>query len=158
MKDYRFKPCRKFSNIIFWLMAGFTCQALAADLPAEADRSFSNWESAPDTDLAQLRGGFVLPNGITIDFSLEKAIYLNGEQTFTSVFQLPNNAALFQNGSQNLAPTWVGNALNSVIQNNLDNQAIKTLTTINIDLGGLKNLNRDINANTFRDLVVPSFQ
>jgi len=158
MKSYRFNFYRKLPSAAVWLLAGFTHQALADDLPAEADNSPSHWEAASDAELAQLRGGFTLPNGMTIDFSMEKIIYLNGAETFTSTFKLPNNATFLQNGLQNIAPEWAGSGLGSVIQNNLDNQAITTLTTINIDLGNLRNLSQAITANTFHNFVQPAFQ
>lgn len=158
MKGYRFNFCRKLPYVAVWLLVGFSYQALADDLSTEADNSPGNWEVASNADLAQLRGGFALPNGMTIDFSMEKTIYLNGVETVSSTFKLPNNATFFQNGSQNIASEWAGSGLGSVIQNNLDNQAIKTLTTINIDLGNLRNLSQAIAANTFRNFVQPTFQ
>jgi hypothetical protein len=158
MKGYRFNPCRKLPPAAFWLLAGFTYQVLADGLPAETDDFPSHWEAASDAELAQLRGGFTLPNGVTFDFSMEKIIYLNDTETFTATFKLPNNATFFQNGLQNTASEWAGSGLGSVIQNNLDNQAIKSLTTINIDLGNLRNLSQAIAADTFRNLTQPAFQ
>lgn len=158
MRGYRLNPCRKLPPVAVWLLAGFTYQALADDLPAEAGDFPGYWEAASDAELAQLRGGFTLPNGVTVDFSMEKIIYLNDRETFASTFKLPNNATFFQTGLQNTASEWAGTGLGSVIQNNLDNQAIKSLTTINIDLGNLRNLSQAIAANAFRNLAQPASQ
>jgi hypothetical protein len=137
MKAYRFNLYRKLPTAAVWLLIGFTSQALASDLTAEADSTLANWEAASDAELAELRGGFTLPNGMIIDFSLEKTIYLNGEKSFSSVFQLPGNAALSQNGLQNLSQILANSGLRSVIQNNLDNQIINSITEINITLRNL---------------------
>lgn len=137
MKAYRFNLYRKLPTAAVWLLIGFTSQALASDLPTEADSSLTNWEVASDAELAELRGGFTLPNGMIIDFSLEKTIYLNGAKSFSSVFQLPNNIALSQNGLQNLSQILADSGLRSVIQNNLDNQIINSITEINITLRNL---------------------
>lgn len=158
MKAYRFNLCRKLPPVAVWLWVGFTSQALASDLSAEADSALTNWEIATDAELAQLRGGFTLPNGVTIDFSLEKTIYLNGEEAFSSFFQLPNNASLFQNDPQNIANLLNESGLNSIIQNNIDNQVISAITQINITLANVGNLSRDIAATTFRDLVQPNLK
>ncbi|WAK02673.1 hypothetical protein [Methylobacter sp. YRD-M1] len=137
MKTYRFDLCRKLPPVAVWLWVGFTYQALASDLPTEADSSLANWGAVSDAELAELRGGFTLPNGMIIDFSLEKTIYLNGEQSFSSVFQLPNNVTFSQNDLQNLSQILAASGLRSVIQNNLDNQIINSITEINITLRNL---------------------
>lgn len=137
MKAYRFNRYRKLPTAAAWLLIGFTSQALASDLTAEADSTLANWEAASDAELAELRGGFTLPNGMIIDFSLEKTIYLSGKETFSSVFQLPNNVALSQSGLQNLSQILADSGLHSVIQNNLDNQIINAITEINITLRNL---------------------
>lgn len=137
MKAYRFNLYRKLPTAAVWLLIGFTSQALASDLTAETDSALANWEAASDAELAELRGGFTLPNGMIIDFSLEKTIYLNGKESFSSVFQLPSNVALSRNGLQNLSQILANSGLRSVIQNNLDNQIINSITEINITLRNL---------------------
>jgi hypothetical protein len=137
MKAYRFNRYRKLPAAAVWLLIGFTSQAPASDLTAEADSPLANWKAASDAELAESRGGFTLPNGMIIDVSLEKTIYLNGKESFSSVFQLPSNVALSQSGLQNLSQILTDSGLHSVIQNNLDNQIINAITEINITLRNL---------------------
>lgn len=98
----------------------------------------NNWRKVTDDKLASLRGGFVLPNGIVVDISFEKRVFQNGVMTFSSYFETAENVALIKNGEFNQAAFVYEGILQSVIQNNLDDQTLKTINTINI---GIKNLN-----------------
>ncbi|MDD5578889.1 MAG: hypothetical protein PHY16_06350 [Methylobacter sp.] len=148
-------------NAAFWMVvgggSGFACQALADELSNIAAHRFDKWERASDSELDQLRGGFVLLNGMSIDFSLERITSLNGAVVSSSFFQLPSNVSLIQNGNLNQAPDLALSGLGSVIQNNLDNQMIRTVTDINIAVSHLKNL--DLNNNSsmvFNNLIQPN--
>lgn len=121
-----------------------------------ADRFDNNWPRASDSELAQLRGGFLLPNGVNIDLSIEKIISLNGVETFSSFFQFPENGFLLQNGVGDLAPDLAASALNSIIQNNLDNQVISTINEINLEVSNLQNLDLNDGSRVFTDQVVPN--
>jgi hypothetical protein len=121
-----------------------------------AEQPSDSWSRASDSELDKLRGGFVLANGVNIDFSLERLTTLNGAVVSSSSFRLPDDAFLFQNGGLNQAPVMTGSALNSVIQNNMDNQVIKNMTDINIAVSNLKSMelnNRDM---VFNNLVLPN--
>lgn len=142
---------------MLWCGAGFAGQVLADEMSNMTVQRFSNWERASDGELEQLRGGFVLPNGLSIDFSLERIVSLNGAVVSSSFFQLPGNALLFQNGNLNQASDIVGGApLASVIQNNLDNQMIKTMTDINIAVSNFKNLDLNNRGMVFNNLILPN--
>ena len=139
---------------LFTLVTAITNQA-GADDALTNDDVFAKWEHASDGELDALRGGFVLPNGINIDFNIEKVILLNGVITSSTNFQLPENMSLLQNGMQNVAPALQGSALGSVIQNNLDNQVISTMNTINIELSNLKNLDAYSKGIAFQNYIQP---
>ncbi|HEY8098556.1 MAG TPA: hypothetical protein VIE65_21025, partial [Methylobacter sp.] len=143
MKPYKINIYRNLIRPLLWLTvwigSSFACQALADAAPVNPILRFDNWERASDDELDKLRGGFVLPNGIIIDFSLERITSLNGSVVSSSFFQLPENAALLQNGSLNQSPALAGAGLSSVIQNNVDNQIIRSVTAINIAVSNLKN-------------------
>lgn len=121
-----------------------------------ADRFDNNWPRASDSELALLRGGFMLPNGINIDFSIEKIISLNGVETFSSFFQFPENGFLLQNGAGDLAPDLASAALNSIVQNNLDDQVISTINEINLEISNLQNLDLNDGSRVFTDQIVPN--
>ncbi|SDY99918.1 hypothetical protein [Nitrosomonas sp. Nm33] len=118
---------------------------------------YANWIRATDDELAQLRGGFTLPNGMIINFSLERMILSNDAQLFSSFFQFPENAVLLQHGDHNLAPDSIGSTLGTVIQNSLDDQAIKTINQINIEIGNLQNLQLNHN-HTGIDFILPNLR
>lgn len=160
MNPYKTNICRNLIRPLLWLAVGvgssFACQALADEPPDNAVLRFDNWERASDDELDQLRGGFVFPNGIIIDFSLERITSLNGSVVSSSFFQLPENAALLQNGSLNQSPDLAGSGLSSVIQNNVDNQIIRTVTAINIAVSNFKNLDLNNGGMVFNSLIQPN--
>lgn len=93
---------------------------------------------------------------MNINISIEKITYLNGVETFNSFFQFPENGSLLQNGIGNLALDVAGPALGSVIQNNLDNQLIKTINEINLEISNLQNLDLNHSSRVFTDFIMPN--
>lgn len=99
--------------------------------------------------LDEVRGGFVTDGGLKISFGIERAVYLNGSLVTTTSLniadlskiaggqaQVTANGAgslgLVQSGTGNVfAPgSFSSTAAGTIIQNTLDNQKIKTITTI----------------------------
>ncbi len=116
------------------------------------------WVMATDAELDSLRGGFTLANGVIIDFGFQKQVFQNGVETFSSHFSLPKNVPLLQRETFNFSIDQANGLLSTVIQNKLDNQVIKTINTIKIDISNFKNFNLDLGgARTFRNLIAPSF-
>lgn len=112
---------------------------------------------ATDDELAQQRGGFTLPNGMVVNISLERLIFLNGIETASSFIQFPIDGVLIQNGSGNLGQDLVGSVIGSIIQNSLDNQSIKSINELNIEISNLQNL--DLRSSTvITDLIMPNLQ
>ncbi|WP_372739484.1 hypothetical protein [Neptunomonas sp.] len=119
----------------------------------------SNWQTVSDEELDTLRGGFTLPSGLIVDFSFDRRIYQNGIEAFYTYFELPQNSALSRGVSSDLAANFTNMLLNSVTQNSLDNQVIRTINTINIDISNIKNANFDANRSEFfRNVVSPGFK
>tara|TARA_R110002073_G_scaffold159066_1_gene314321 strand:- start:1415 stop:1903 length:489 start_codon:yes stop_codon:yes gene_type:complete len=153
--------CQKIIKDIFIFtffgVVSFSSQVMAEVTlnPLHSFEKQDDWVRATDRELALQRGGFVLPNGVNINLSLEKTIFLNGVETFSSFFQLPENFSLLQNGNQNLTSDLGGSTLSSVIQNNLDNQAIKTINEFNIEVSNLQNLDLK-GSQVFTDLILPN--
>ena len=162
MKAYKFNVCRKFRNAVFWIIvcggSSFACQVLADEMSNSTAHRFDNWDRASDSELDQLRGGFVLPNGVNIDFSLERITSINDGRVSSLFFQLPDNFSLIQNGTLNQAPDLALSGFGSVIQNNLDNQIIRTVTDINIAISNLKNLDSNNSGMVFNNLILPNTQ
>lgn|SRR5574340_126481 len=89
-----------------------------------------------------MRGGYQTPQG-TVSFGFERAVYVNGQLFATQTLNLENlanvsahanlGALVVQNGTGNVfaAADIANGALPMVIQNTLDNQTIRTVTTIN---------------------------
>ena len=133
----------------------FSSTTFANEIDLHKNRFNKDWQIASNAELDSLRGGFTLPNGMVINFSLEKVIYRNGVEIFTSFFELPKNIQLIQNGNLNVAKDLSSSILNSAIQNNLDNQVIRTVNTINIDISNLKNISLDIsNTEAFKNIFL----
>ncbi|MGZ5008827.1 MAG: hypothetical protein ACXWE9_10145 [Methylobacter sp.] len=145
-------------NAGLWMavFAGFSCQVFADEVSGLARQRFDNWDRASDSELDQLRGGFVLPNGTSIDFSVDRMTSLNGAVISSSFFQSSSNTSLFQNGVINQAPELAMSALGNVIQNNIDNQVIKTVTDINIAVSNLKNIDLNNSGMVFNSLILPN--
>jgi len=117
------------------------------------------WEKATDEELDSLRGGFSLANGVIVDFSFEKKVFQNGVASFSSYFEIPENIPFVQNGSLNFVSDFSSSLLSSIIQNNLDNQIIRTINTINIDISNFDNINYNASAiEIFRGSILPSFK
>jgi len=160
VKAYKSIDYRKLMKVALRIVvlggSGFTCQVLADDMSNTSAQQFDNWDSVSDSELDQLRGGFALPNGTNVDFSFDRITSLNGTVVSSSFFQLPENASLFQNGTLNHAPDLTMSGLGSVIQNNVDNQTIRTVTDINIAISNLKGFDLNNGGAVFNNLIMPN--
>ena len=124
-----------------------------------------------DSELDTLRGGFETPSGLRVSFGIERAVYINGVLSSVTTVNLADlgqlsgrglpegsTVAVIQNGPNN---TFVGNALNAgalatVIQNSLDNQNIRAVTTINATVNSMEMLRTGQMAHSMRDAMVHS--
>jgi hypothetical protein len=151
---FYYKHIRRAVCVMLW---GFACLAgqVAADaMQTQAGQRFNNWGRATDSELDQLRGGFVLPNGIMIDLSIQRIIALNDVIVSSSFSQLPGNGPLVQNGDLNHASDLAISGLGSVIQNSLDNQTIQNLTQINLAVSNIKNLQPNMGSMLLNSLIL----
>ena len=121
------------------------------------------WTPLPDERLADMRGGFDLGNGLKVSFGIERAVYVNGALVTTTSLNVgalavatsgiaPSQNAvahsidsiganIIQNGKANLVHDIAG-ANNpiaaTVIQNTMDNQAIRSVTVVNATVNSLQ--------------------
>jgi len=121
----------------------------SANLSAD---SLGVWEQASDDELAEVRGGFMLANGVEVDFSFKRQILIDGEENYVMNYQLPKGTFFDSVGLNDLSQS---NALlSSVIQNNIDNRIISNITTFDIGLSGVKQAATIANGQMdFRDLM-----
>ena len=96
--------------------------ALCAQQPV-----MNEWMPVSDKSLASLRGGFVLDNGLIVDIQVNKQLLINGEQvsgfTYTTTDTLAEDVA-----------AMMGNQLNPIVQNQLNDQILSSITNIDISI------------------------
>lgn len=114
---------------------------------------------ASDAELDAVRGGFILDNGMIINISIDRRVYQNGIETFSSHFESPQDLASLQAGTQNTESQFVDSLLNSIIQNTMDNQLIETISKIDIELRNSAIPNRDLSGQEiFSQFIEPTFR
>lgn len=162
IRAYTRASIKNLSLLMVALNGCFSSYLFAEDVPDLLQLSkqvSSDRQILSDEELDTLRGGFSLPSGLIIDFSFDKRIYQNGIEAFYTYFELPQDVALSRSVTSDLASNFTNMLLNSVTQNSLDNQIIKTINTINIDISNIKNSNFDANRSAFfRNQIGPSFK
>lgn len=143
------KKFRILTTLIGVLLACYGLAAMADTADSHYQKTANEqslWVPVTNAQLDSLRGGFILPNGITVDISIERLIFTNGVKTFNSLFKTPDNHLLVKGDQLNLYSTIGNSLLSSVIQNNLDNQTIRALNTINIEIRNLKNITLNLSS------------
>lgn len=134
------------------LLAPVGARGQGGDLGAE-------WQPVDPARLAQMRGGFQMPSGMTLSFGIERVVFVNGELTARIAVQVPDVARITPDQAQALADfnrglvvqIGEGNRFDPaqatgglVIQNTLDDQDIRTVTRIDVGvdtLGAYQTLN-----------------
>ncbi|QOD90044.1 hypothetical protein H2514_07185 [Lysobacter sp. CW239] len=119
------------------------------------------WVAVPAGQLDVMRGGFELPSGLVASFGIERLVYVNGALVATASVHIPDIGRMTPEQAQGLAevkqgmhvqvgggntfnPTGAINGL--VIQNTLDGQDIRSLTTLDVEVGTL-GMFQELNAN-----------
>ena len=161
MKVNQCNICQKLLKLVFWLAfyssLGFANQGLADDVVVSAGQTLDNWERASDSELDQLRGGFMLPNGVIVDFSLARTTTINNVEVSASYYQLPGNVLIVQNGvAQNQPGSYALSPLGTVIQNRLDNVTISNVAQMNLAISNLKSLASNNNGMFFNNYIAPN--
>lgn len=121
---------------------------------ADEDRvPTAGWVALGEQRLDAVRGGFIDASGLQVSFGIERAIYLNGELVTTTRLNVADLAAvsggraaatltgggLLQNGPGNTidSGTLSASSLATVIQNSLNGQHIRSVTTVNATVNSL---------------------
>ncbi len=122
---------------------------------ASAD-AMADWTPVSAETLDETRGGFDMGNGLVASFGIDRAVYVNGNLVTQTSFNVPdiahmttaqatamstalNSVAVTQvGGSNTFDPTSLGGvSAGTVIQNTLNNQTIKSITTVNATVNSL---------------------
>src|SRR5438045_3706716 len=102
----------------------------APHAPQGAEGEFTDAQVVSDKDLSTMRGGFIDINGEIMDFDFYSRTMVNGVVTNTTYISSEELAMAAANGTLNdiIPPT--------IIQNNLDNANINTITSLNGNIVG----------------------
>ncbi len=140
----------------------------------DGDKMTIRWQPVGNDSLDALRGGFDLGGGMSIAFGLTRTVTINGNLVTTTSIQIPDISQLTANQSAALSShlgraqvvqnsavasaegiVRIGGATGAtIIQNSLDNQSIKSTTTINANVGSLSLLKAFNTQSVVRDAVV----
>ncbi|MHB1059466.1 MAG: hypothetical protein ACYC0F_16455 [Rhodanobacter sp.] len=138
------------------VLAGFSCFLALAGLafprtaPAQESPPPAPWPAAAsDHRLDTVRGGFDIGSGLLASFGIDRAVYINGNLVSSTSVQIPDIGRMTPDqaaalaaaaGTVNVIRNGAGNSVDPatfdhataavVIQNSLDNQDIRSLTTI----------------------------
>lgn len=145
----------------------------ASAAPAASQR----WPAVSDTVLAEMRGGFDTGTGLLLSFGIERAVYINGALVTTTALSvvglgsaaqsaaLVNTsgmgavaglANLVQNGQASILRSDAGGLSSvpaTVIQNTLNDQAIRSVTTINVTSNSLDTMRSLNTGGALRDAL-----
>ena len=142
------------------LVATFAaCAPVLAAPPPDATSLGPEWIAIDPALLDEMRGGFMTGDGTALSFGIERAVFVNGELMATTRVQIPdvgrmsaaqaqeqdrfNRGMVVQVGGGNtFEQSSIPNGV--LIQNTLDGQDIRALTTVNVGvdtLGAFQDLN-----------------
>lgn len=144
------------------LLGGAVWPCIAGDSVGTVSHQLGpEWVAVPPERLDVMRGGFELPSGLVASFGIERLVYVNGALMATASVHIPDVARMTPEQAQGLAEVkqgmlvqvGAGNTFNPsgainglVIQNTLDGQDIRSLTTLHVGVGTL-GIFQSLNAN-----------
>ncbi|NVM77084.1 hypothetical protein FHW83_002890 [Duganella sp. SG902] len=103
------------------------CATLAQAQPAD------DWQAVGDDQLARTRGGFDLGNGMLVSLGVERLVSINGTVVASTRFSIPDMTQLSAAQTQAAADAMAA----VLVQNSLNDQAIRTQTTIGATVANL---------------------
>jgi hypothetical protein len=138
------------------------------DMDSLGNTDLASLESVDAEQLQETRAGFILDNGVQIDFNVTRHSTIDelgpGVEVLTNLPQGLNQASLSQitaaqdgrNTNTRVISQTQDTAVFSVIQNSLDNQVIRDVTTVNIDIKNLGLRSLDFVPENLRGGAIPS--
>jgi hypothetical protein len=158
---------RRYTIVLSALLACGTAARAGAESPDPTD----GWHAVGDEQLEQVRGGFDLGNGLVVSLGVERLVSINGTVVANSRFEIGDvtqlsaaeartasdalAALVVQNGGGNvLEPSAATQALGALlIQNSVNDQAIRSQTTINTTVSNLAMLKAANFASTLNEAL-----
>jgi len=164
-------------GVLLFPIATVTLMLIAAPQARAGGRltAFDSDPVVGKAELSKLRGGFNLGNGAVVNFGLQVQQFVNdaikpvndvqimlvqnkftvtqttgGKTTTTDLAALPQTfspSGPINNGATQLAVTITNQAVKSLIQNAANNQALTSITTLNVQTQGLVNMLHQAAAN-----------
>lgn len=144
------------------VLGGAVWPCIAGDSVVAMSRHLGpEWVAVPPERLDVMRGGFELPSGLVASFGIERLVYVNGALVATASVHIPDIGGMTPEQAQGLVQVTRGmvvqigeentfnpsGAINGlVIQNTLDGQDVRSLTTLNVGVGTL-GMFQSLNAN-----------
>ncbi|NYE60584.1 hypothetical protein FHW58_001736 [Duganella sp. 1224] len=92
-----------------------------------------DWTAVEDSQLERARGGFDPGNGLLVSLGVERLVSINGTVVANTHFSFPDMTQLSATEAQ-LASDALGGVL---VQNSLNDQSIRSQTTINTTVANL---------------------
>ena len=131
----------------------------------------AEWVPVDPARLANMRGGLQLPSGLSLSFGMDRLVYVNGDLVASTRVNVPdiahmtseqaaalvslNQGMVVQIGAGNVVtPGTATNGL--VIQNTLDNQDIRALTTLHVGVDTLGMLQEINSYDALRNAMIAS--
>jgi hypothetical protein len=138
-------------NLIFRIIATFAIligvfkpELGKAEMPSQLPSmpNFEVLEAVDNQILDDMRGGFMTATGVRLDIGVEKASYVDGVLQVQNAFRMDDVAVLGKGHGGGVSANDLQNissALNTVIQNNLDQKTIQNFTVIDVNVRNFAN-------------------
>lgn len=91
------------------------------------------WNAVDDSQLDRARGGFDFGNGMLVSLGVERLVSINGTVVASTHFSIPDMTQLSAADALMASDTMAA----VLVQNSLNDQAIRTQTTINTTVANL---------------------
>ena len=131
----------------------------------------AEWIAVDPARLASMRGGLQLPSGPLLSFGIDRLVYVNGDLVASTRLHVPDIAHMTSGEAAALATLNQGmvvqvgdgnvitagtNTNGLVIQNTLDNQDIRALTSLQVGVGTLGMLQEINSFGALHDAIIAS--
>lgn len=131
------------------------CAAMAVPLQAMADESVTeDFQWLDDDTLDTLRGGFITSDGLQINFSIERAVIIDGGLVSRTVIDIPQ--LKITNDRQGDMASIFPAGFMTLIQNSLDFKTIQNYTFINAEVSNLRSFALDMLHSSLSDQIAAS--
>lgn len=112
---------------LIWTMLLAAVAAAARADPADG------WRAVDDSALEQARAGFELPGGVLLALGVERLVSINGTVVANTHFSFPDMTQLSAADVQRTSDALAG----VLVQNSLNDQTLRSQTTINATVANL---------------------